>query len=125
MQLLKSRKYTRRALMGASAGLVAVGGAALALRGSGFGPRPHMDARTLIRGNNAEPDTLDPALYSASYEDAIIGEMFVGLMTENAAAEQIPGAAESYRVSADGLKYTFRIRDHRWSIKIAFVGSSG
>jgi oligopeptide transport system substrate-binding protein len=115
MQSLKSRKFTRRALMGASAGLVAVGGAALALRGSGFGPRPHMDARTLIRGNNAEPDTLDPALYSATYEDAIIGEMFVGLMTENAAAEQIPGAAENHRVSADGLTYTFRIRDHRWS----------
>jgi oligopeptide transport system substrate-binding protein len=109
------RKLTRRALMGASAGLVAAGGTALALRGSGFGPRPQLDARTLVRGNNAEPDTLDPALYSASYEDVIIGEMFVGLMTENAAAEQIPGAAESYHASADGLTYTFRIRDHCWS----------
>lgn len=115
MMSSRPRKFTRRALMGASAGLVAAGGAVLALRGSGFGPRPHFDGKTLVRGNNAEPDTLDPALYSASYEDVIIGEMFVGLMTENAAAEQIPGAAESYRVSADGLTYTFRIRDHCWS----------
>jgi len=111
----RPRKFTRRALMGASAGVLATGGAALALRGSGFGPRPQFDDRTLVRGNNAEPDTLDPALYSTSYEDTIIGDIFVGLMTENAAAEQIPGAAESYRASADGLTYTFRIRDHCWS----------
>src|SRR5579871_6863064 len=111
MQAPQPRRLTRRALMGASAGLVAAGGAALALRGSGFGPRPHLDGTTLVRGNNSEPDTLDPALYSTSYEDTIIGDMFVGLTTENAAARPIPGAAESWRVSDDGLTYTFRLRD--------------
>ncbi|HEX3430771.1 MAG TPA: peptide ABC transporter substrate-binding protein [Rhizomicrobium sp.] len=111
----QQRKLTRRALMGAGATMVAAGGAAVALHGSGFGPRPRLDDQTLIRGNNAEPDTLDPALYSASYEDTIVGDLFVGLFTENAAARPVPGAAESYRVSDDGLTYTFRLRDHRWS----------
>jgi oligopeptide transport system substrate-binding protein len=101
--------------MGAGAGVVAAGGAALALRGSGYGSRPHLDDVTLVRGNNSEPDTLDPALASTSYEDTIIGDIFLGLMTESAAAGYIPGAAETYHVSGDGLTYTFRIRDHCWS----------
>jgi hypothetical protein len=63
---------------GAGAGLVAAGGAALALRGSGYGLRLHFDDRTLRRGNNSEPDTLDPALAWTSYEDMIIGDIFLG-----------------------------------------------
>jgi oligopeptide transport system substrate-binding protein len=36
-------------------------------------------------------------------------------MTEDAAAGYIPGAAEDYHFSGDGLTHTFRIRDHCWS----------
>jgi len=108
-------RFSRRAFVGAGGAVVLVGGAALALRGSGFGARPTVDDFTLRRGNDAEPDTLDPHLASAIYEFQIIGEMFMGLMTEDAGARKIPGAATAYRISDDGLTWTFRIRDHRWS----------
>jgi oligopeptide transport system substrate-binding protein len=108
-------RFSRRALAGAGGAVVLAGGAALALRGSGFGPRPRADNFTIRRGNDAEPDTLDPHLASAIYEFGIIGEMFLGLMTEDAAAKKILGAATSYSVSHDGLTWTFRIRDHCWS----------
>ena len=108
-------RLSRRTLVGAGGAAALAGGTALALRGSGFGPRPGVDNFTLRRGNNAEPDTLDPHLGSTTYEFCIVGEMFLGLMTENPAAEQIPGAAESWRVSDDGLTWTFHIREHRWS----------
>src|ERR1700722_4139647 len=108
-------RFSRRALAGAGGAVVLAGGAALALRGSGFGPRPRADNFTIRRGNDAEPDTLDPHLAPAIYEFGIIGEMFLGLMTEDAAAKKILGAATSYSVSHDGLTWTFRIRDHCWS----------
>ena len=41
--------------------------------------------------------------------------MFLGLMTEDAAGNSTFGAAQSYSASADGLVYTFKLRDHLWS----------
>jgi oligopeptide transport system substrate-binding protein len=94
-----------------------VGGGAYALKGKG-GPGmtfPSADAHTLFRGNGAEPDTLDPHKASGNWENNIIGDMFLGLMTEASDASAVPGAAESIAVSGDGLVYTFKIRDHLWS----------
>ena len=109
-------KLTRRALMGGGAVVVAVGGGAFALRGNQErGRHPTGDAHTLNRGNGAEPDTLDPHKASADWENNIIGDMFIGLMTESAGADPVPGAALSYTASADGLTYTFKLRDHVWS----------
>jgi oligopeptide transport system substrate-binding protein len=109
------RRLSRRALFGAGAAAVC-GGAALALRGSGGGRLPVLyDSRTFNRGNGAEPDTLDPHLASTLNEDNIIGDMFLGLMTEDPRGNPAPGAADSYKASADGLVYTFKLRDHFWS----------
>ena len=109
-------RWTRRAVMAGSTAAL-IGGGAYALRGKG-GPGmtfPSADARTLFRGNGAEPDTVDPHKASGNWENNIIGDMFLGLMTEAEDAHAIAGAAESYAVSADGLVYTFRLRDHLWS----------
>ena len=67
-------------------------------------------ALTLNRGNAQEPDTLDPHRATAQWEGNIIGDMLMGLTTEDAAGEPIPGMAESYETSADGLVWTFHIR---------------
>ncbi len=73
-------------------------------------------AVTLHRGNAQEPDTLDPQRATSSWEGAIIGDMLMGLMTEDAAGEPIPGMASHYEVSADGLTWTFHLRpDAVWS----------
>jgi len=109
-------KWTRRGLMAGGA-VALIGGGAYALKGKG-GPGmilPTGDSRTLFRGNGAEPDTIDPHKASGNWENNIIGDMFVGLMTDAADASAIPGAAESYTVSSDGLVYTFKLRDHVWS----------
>jgi len=74
------------------------------------------DPVVLERGNGAEPDTLDPQKATGSWENNIIGDMIVGLMTEDAKGEAIPGMAESYTVSDDGLVWTFKLRqDAVWS----------
>ena len=62
------------------------------------------------RGNAAEPDTIDPHLTSSTWESHITGELFLGLTTENAQAHPIPGIAESWTTTADGLTWTFKLR---------------
>ncbi len=96
---------------------VLVGGGAYALKGkSGPGMNfSNADGHTLFRGNGAEPDTLDPHKASGNWENNIIGDMFLGLMTDGMNAEAVPGAAESFTVSGNGLIYTFKLRDHMWS----------
>ncbi len=69
----------------------------------------------LNRGNGAEPGTLDPHLVYANWENNIVGDIIMGLTTENAKGEPIPGAAESWETSPDGLTWTFHLRDHQWS----------
>src|SRR5580698_6217697 len=76
---------SRRSLLGVSGATVAVAGAAFALRGSGGVRTRRSDPKTFYRGNRAEPDSLDPHLATSQYEYEIVGDMFVGLMTENAA----------------------------------------
>lgn len=61
-------------------------------------------------GNQNDPETLDPPKSSLVIEDNIISDMFVGLVTENAKGEPIPGAAESWSASPDGLVWTFKLR---------------
>lgn len=75
-----------------------------------------MAAQVLHRGNQNEPDTLDPHRATGSWESSIISDMFVGLMTDGPDGLPIYGAAESHTISPDGLVATFTIRkDHVWS----------
>jgi oligopeptide transport system substrate-binding protein len=115
MGALNHWKLTRRGLIGAGTAAAVAGGTAFSLRGGPQGRRAIVDARTLNRGNGAEPDTLDPHKADGNWEYNIIADMFAGLMTEDAAGNPMPGAALSYAVSADGLTYTFKLRDHAWS----------
>jgi oligopeptide transport system substrate-binding protein len=110
---MEHSNWTRRGLM--------AGGAALALAAGACGPRHSVrslstaDAHTLNRGNGAEPNTIDPHKASGNWENNIIGDMFVGLMTDAPDGSAIPGAAESFTASPDGLVYTFKLRAHTWS----------
>lgn len=67
-------------------------------------------AVTLHRGNQNDPDTLDPHKASGSWESNILGDLFLGLTTEDINADPMPGAAESWTVSDDGLVWTFKMR---------------
>src|SRR5471032_1953441 len=80
-------------------------------------PALFCDARaaTLVRGNGGEPDSLDPAFAGTQWEDNIVGDLMVGLTTLDAAARPIPGMAERWEVSKDGLTWTFHLRKALWS----------
>lgn len=94
---------------------LALGVSALALTACGGGGQSDSDSVVLHRGNMAEPFSLDPHKASGTWENNIIGDMFIGLFTENAEAEPIPGMAESWSVSEDGLVWTFELREAFWS----------
>ena len=58
----------------------------------------------------AEPATLDPHKGNTRYNYLFNSNMFEGLVMRNDKAELVPGLAESYTVSPDGLTYTFTLR---------------
>jgi oligopeptide transport system substrate-binding protein len=63
----------------------------------------------------ADPRTLDPGLNGASDGGDVINNTFEGLVREKD-GEVLPGMAESWEVSTDGLTVTFNIRDDaKWS----------
>ncbi len=94
-------------------GLIAA--SALVLSGCGGGKEVDDAGLTLHRGNAAEPLSLDPHLSSGTWENNIIGDMFIGLFTENAAGEPVPGMAKSWSASEDGKTWVFTLRDANWS----------
>jgi oligopeptide transport system substrate-binding protein len=63
-----------------------------------------------------DPATLDPRLAEDNAALALLQELYEGLTAEAADGSIIPGAADSWSVSADGRTWTFRLRDNlRWS----------
>jgi oligopeptide transport system substrate-binding protein len=87
----------------------------LALTACGGGGAPDEDSVVLRRGNNAEPFSLDPHKAAGTWENNIIGDMFIGMFTEDASGAPIPGMAESWEVSEDQLVWTFTLREAYWS----------
>ena len=77
---------------------------------------PQDGVRTLRRGGAGDPESLDPHKIMAAFESTILTDMFVPLATTSADDRPIPGSAESWTVSDDGLVYTFDMRDSMvWS----------
>ena len=74
-------------------------------------------AETVIhRGNGGEPQSLDQSQISIDIEGFIVRDLSEGLTVYDAKGKVIPGTAESWTVSDDGMVYTFKIRDNaKWS----------
>ncbi len=66
--------------------------------------------------NAAEPESLDPTQIQGVPEHRIYEALFEGLLIiDPETAGGIPGVAESWDISDDGLTYTFYLRDAVWS----------
>ncbi|HJO25459.1 MAG: peptide ABC transporter substrate-binding protein [Myxococcota bacterium] len=67
--------------------------------------------------NGTEPKTLDPSLMNGEPEMRVATAIFEGLTRRDAKTlRPVPGVAESWEVSDDGLTWTFHLRpDARWS----------
>lgn len=66
----------------------------------------------LVRGNGAEPSTLDPSFVNSGMPgDIIANDMFEGLVIESSKGNIVAGQASEWTSSDDGLTYTFKLRD--------------
>ena len=83
---------------------------------NGVAIAPAMSEVIYNRGNDTDPTTLDHHKTSTIAEANLMRELYEGLVVYNAKAEVVPGVAESWEVSDDGLKYTFKLRESaKWS----------
>jgi oligopeptide transport system substrate-binding protein len=106
-----SGKGVKLVLLAAAVALLAVG----AWYVSGSGKQGGTEI-VLHRGNGAEPETLDNHKMTGVTEQNIAQDLYEGLTTFAANGDVIPGAAESWTVSDDGLVYDFKLRaDGVWS----------
>ncbi len=76
-----------------------------------------ISAQILHRSLSADPAGLDPHLISGLPEINVVTALFEGLVAEDPVdLHPVPGVAERWDVSSDGLTYTFRLRaDANWS----------
>src|SRR3984957_10735224 len=101
-------KMNRRlALAGGAAAAIAGG---FALKG-GAASHARPEPGTFYFGNAAEPFTLDPTLSDSSWEFYIIGDLMMGVTSEDPMARPGPGMAERWETSPDCLTLTFHLRD--------------
>ena len=69
----------------------------------------------VIRFNNSvDPRSIDPATEASAYEFTVENQMFEGL-TRQSPNGLVPGIATEWKISDDGLKYTFKLRDAKFS----------
>ncbi|MEG1943345.1 MAG: ABC transporter substrate-binding protein, partial [Angelakisella sp.] len=84
--------------------------------GAPVSPETAWDGVQLTAIVGPDPDTIDPALNSSVDGGTEIKHIFEGLYTLDAKGVPVPGQAEKVDVSADGLTYTFTLRDGlKWS----------
>lgn len=73
---------------------------------------PAEEAPVVVRTSiSSEPDNLDPWLSAATDTEAVFHNVFEGLVLYDEQGAIIPGLAESWEISDDGLTYTFHLRN--------------
>lgn len=81
-----------------------------------IGASPALAEAVFHRGNSGEPKTLDSAHVDVDIEAFVLKDLYEGLTIYSADGKIVPGAAESWTVSDDGLVYTFKLRENaKWS----------
>jgi oligopeptide transport system substrate-binding protein len=90
-------------------------GAAFAL-GSALPAHAATAVAILRRARGGNLTTLDPHRPVSAPDMEIAADLFCGLTAVNAAGNLVPGCAESWRSSSDGLRHSFQLRSGlKWS----------
>jgi oligopeptide transport system substrate-binding protein len=73
--------------------------------------------QTLLLGNGAEPEDLDPQVVTIYTDQNILLALFEGLTAvDEKTSQAVPAQARTWEVSPDGLAWTFHLREGlRWS----------
>ncbi len=76
-----------------------------------------LTTKTIYLGNNADPRDLDPHIDVAYTDYNVLIALYEGLtVIDEATSKALPGMAERWDISDDGLTYTFHLRANaRWS----------
>nr|WP_286009697.1 peptide ABC transporter substrate-binding protein [Salinicola sp. S1-1-2] len=76
-----------------------------------------LQAATLQMGISGDPASLSPARITGGvWEEDVLRDLFEGPIAIDSDGQIIPGAAERWDISDDGLTYTFHLRDDlQWS----------
>ena len=76
-----------------------------------------LERADFVLNNGTEVSTLDPASVSGVPEGRVMYALYEGLtVRDKRTLESVPGMAEAWELSDDGLTYTFHIRKNaRWS----------
>lgn len=73
-------------------------------------------ARETLRIHWPNPRSLDPTLVSDSESEALVDQLFSGLLEQRAELDIVPGVAHRWEVQDEGCHYLFHLRDDvRWS----------
>lgn len=75
------------------------------------------DRQTLVKGNGAEPESLDPALIRSGFPgEVVLVDLFEGLVSEDGQGKIVPAQAQRWETSEDGLVWRFFLRPQlKWS----------
>ena len=76
-----------------------------------------LESKILLIGNGTEPQDLDPHIVTGVPESKILMALLEGLVIRHPEGRSpMPGVAESWSISSDGLTYTFTLRKNaKWS----------
>ncbi|HEX7878053.1 MAG TPA: ABC transporter substrate-binding protein, partial [Candidatus Eisenbacteria bacterium] len=97
--------------------LLVAGMAAFANDGRRFFGSTRPPSKNILTYNNgAEPEVVDPGFSVGQPDGNVCRIQWEGLTVEHPSTLQpLPGMAERWDVSADGLTYTFHLRRAEWS----------
>ncbi|MGY3901529.1 peptide ABC transporter substrate-binding protein [Aeromonas lusitana] len=75
------------------------------------------DRQTLVKGNGAEPESLDPAQIRSGFPgEVVLVDLFEGLVSEDGQGKIVPAQAQRWETSEDGLVWRFFLRPQlKWS----------
>ncbi len=106
-------KFTIKAALLCSA--FAVAGPAMAAGTHPVTGEALADSQTYTYRMLDDVKSFDPQINTDVEGSHILRDLFEGLVNSDPQGNSVPGAAESWEVSEDGLTYTFKLRDAKWS----------